>query len=190
MADAWTESEDAFQGYLLSNARPNMRRLFAPQLYPMVTRIAGNPITPEIDCIGRRGNSWIVGYEFKLLNSSQPGTNYNRIHSGIGQALSYFNYGVDFAYLVVGIPQTPDSERYLHKIRNTRALINFLSETHGFDRFQIWTYDGDRVVHPAADVRQERLLINGQAKLSRENILNGNISYSRAFLRKYDVATT
>lgn len=189
MLNVWTESEDNFQGYLLSNARPRMRRLFMPQLFPKVTRIAGNTISPEIDLLGKRGDTYVVGYEFKLLNSPKKGVNYNRIHSGIGQALSYFNYGVDFAYLVIGIPQTPDSENYFRKIRHARALITFLSENHGFDRFQIWTYDGDRVIHPAADVEQERRHLDDQAQLSRDNILNGNISYSRAFLRRYDIAT-
>ena len=132
---------------------------------------------------------YVVGYEFKILNSLKKGSNYSRIHSGIGQTLCYFNFGVDFAYLILGIPKTLHSENYSHKINDIKKLIVFLSRNHSFDRFQIWTYDGYTVRHPAANVRSERKEVDTQAQLSRDNILNGNFTWTKGkkFLKKYNI---
>ena len=46
-----------------------------------------------------------------------------------------------------------------------------------------------RMVHPPVDVKQEITPLDEQARLSRENILNGSFSYSRSFLRKYKINT-
>lgn len=38
------------------------------------------------------------------------GNNYSRIYAGIGQAISYFKYGVDQSYLIIGLSDNIPSE--------------------------------------------------------------------------------
>ena len=124
-----------------------------------------------------------------ILHALKKGSNYSRIHSGIGQTLSYFSFGVDFAYLILGIPPSSDSERYFAKVGEIRNVIRFLTDNHNFDRFQIWTYNGDTLRHPAPDVSKDRSHMSQQARLSRENILSRNISWTKGkkFLRTYNI---
>lgn len=78
-------------------------------------------------------------FEFKVLNSKIKGNNYSHIYAGIGQALSYFKYGVDQSYLVIGISDNIPLAQVdtLHRIiGGAGRVINQLS----LNRFQIKMY--------------------------------------------------
>ena len=94
------QNEDEFQAYLMKSY-PN---IFTPDSFPKVYQIAGRTISPEIDLlvIDSR-NDIIAGYEFKFLSYKTSDANYKRIREGIGQALLYFQFGVDRSYLVLGV---------------------------------------------------------------------------------------
>lgn len=83
------------------------RTKFGNNLFPLVRRIGGEIISPEIDLLNieRKGlnDFFITGYEFKFLDCKNADANYKRIYAGIGQALMYFQYGIDRCYLVVGL---------------------------------------------------------------------------------------
>lgn len=133
-------NEDAFQAFFIRN----FPCYFGNWLYAKVTKIAGEFIQPEIDLldidplvhIGRT----IQAFEFKVLNSALMGNNYSRVYSGIGQAISYFKYGVDQSYTVIGISNNipPDDSRNMRG--NIRLIGRFVEQLH-VDRFQILMYD-------------------------------------------------
>ena len=188
--------EDEFQAYLISN----YRNCFLPKICPKVTRIAGKTISPEIDLLGIKRallkKDTVIGYEFKLLTFKTSDANYRLIHSGIGQALLYFKYGVDVAVLILGIPNTPTRESLIQKTEVVSDLSNFLAETqYEFDRFKIWTFDEktQRFNAPKLQFAKPMLTIGTRYymdDLARENLLAGNFTWTKGkrLLRKHHIS--
>jgi len=88
-------------------------------IYAKITKIAGEFIQPEIDLLdisGMMPHQTLHAFEFKVLNSQIMANNYSHIYAGIGQALSYFKYGVDQSYLVIGIFENVTQADTLHRI--------------------------------------------------------------------------
>lgn len=71
-----------------------------------MTTISRTRLAPDIDVLGieRPYNKEpsLAGYECKLLNRSRRAL--NPFYAGLGQVLCYFRYGLDHAWLVVGVP--------------------------------------------------------------------------------------
>lgn len=77
------------------------KRSYGEEVYPKVTSIPkGMRITPDIDLlkIDRHANT-TTGYEVKFLRKTDP---YTPFYTGLGQACSYFGYGIDEVVLVLG----------------------------------------------------------------------------------------
>ena len=79
--------------------------------YPKVTTIARTKLSPDIDLLrierlpGKE--PLIVGYEVKVLGKRRV---YNSFYTGLGEVLCYFRYGVDRAWLIIGIPEEAPNE--------------------------------------------------------------------------------
>jgi len=75
--------------------------------------ISTHRISPDIDLLRlEQSTNTVIGYEFKILNYHKvwKRANLTPIYTGIGQTLSYFNFGVDKSYLVIGIsPEMPEN---------------------------------------------------------------------------------
>jgi hypothetical protein len=183
MQSFWS-NEDDFQGFLLKNYRRNFLR----NIYPKVTKIAGVNLTPDIDVLGIDfNNKWIAGYEFKVLNKKTKDANYSQIYSGIGQALLCLNYGVDYAYLVLGIPKTSNIDVYFQKIKSVCNLIEFIAKsTNHFDRFKIWTFDEKNSLRGDFEMKTQIPI----DELSRNNILSMKFTWTKGkhFLTKYSIS--
>lgn len=126
------QNEDDFQAYLIKNY-PN---LFTPDLFPKVYRIAGRTISPEIDLLVIDRNDVVTGYEFKFLNYKTNNANYKRIREGLGQALLYYQFGVDKSYLVLGVSKkVPEINSLViaNKIDELVNLRQLLEDVYKFD---------------------------------------------------------
>lgn len=150
------QNEDDFQAYFMKSY-PN---IFTPDSFPKVYQIAGKTISPEIDLLVIDGrNDIVTGYEFKFLSYKTSDANYKRIREGIGQALLYFQFGIDRSYLVLGVSKKV-LQIYRLKIANRiDDLVNLrqlLEDVYKFDclGLLIWmegeTREKDifRVYHP------------------------------------------
>lgn len=73
--------------------------------YPEVTTIARTKLTPDIDLLrierpyGKE--PIVIGYETKVLGKKRI---FDPFYTGLGETLCYFRYGVNQAWLVIGIP--------------------------------------------------------------------------------------
>ena len=150
------QNEDDFQAYLTKNY-PN---IFTPDSFPKVYQIAGKTISPEIDLlvIDSR-NDIVTGYEFKFLSYKTSDANYKRIREGIGQALLYYQFGVDRSYLVLGVSnKVPLAQRLkiANRIDEFAILRQLLENVYKFDCFGLLVWmqgetiekDTFRVYHP------------------------------------------
>jgi hypothetical protein len=132
-------SEDEFQAFFI---REFGSAYLGDWIYAKITKIAGEFIQPEIDLLDispLQPIQMLRAFEFKVLKSPIMGNNYNRIYAGIGQAFSYFKYGIDQSYLVIGISDNvPLTQVHiLHRIiAGAGKVINQLS----LNRFQIKMY--------------------------------------------------
>jgi len=74
--------------------------------------ISTNKISPDIDLLRlEQSTRTVIGYEFKIINyhKAWKRANLTPIYTGIGQTLTYFNFGVDISNLVLGIsPEMPE----------------------------------------------------------------------------------
>jgi hypothetical protein len=90
--------------------------------YPKVTTIAKTRLTPDIDLLKIEHPSgkepFIVGYEVKLLGKKEI---FNPFYAGLGEVLCYFQYGIDQAWLLIGIPSNApsDTENRIKKFGNS-----------------------------------------------------------------------
>ena len=100
--------------------------------FAKVNRISTIDISPDIDLLSINEYQKIVtGYEFKLLRYRK---NWKRVdfapmYKGIGQALSYFQFGVDKSYLILGLSKeipTRLVSSTMKKIEETIAIFNIL----------------------------------------------------------------
>lgn len=74
--------------------------------YGKIYGISTFRISPDIDLVHiDESSGTVTGYEFKLLtyHKGWRRPNFLPLYSGIGQAMSYFQFGVDRSYLVLGI---------------------------------------------------------------------------------------
>lgn len=100
--------------------------------FPKVHTISTLSITPDIDLlfINKRLNL-VVGYEFKVLKyyKNWKRVNYNPMYSGIGEALLYFQHGIDKCYLVLGLTDMPSDliDVTLEKIDQAIKSLNILT---------------------------------------------------------------
>ena len=100
--------------------------------FAKVNRISTIVISPDIDLLSINEYQKIVtGYEFKLLRYRK---NWKRVdfapmYKGIGQAFSYFQFGVDKSYLILGLSKeipTRLVSSTVKKIEETIAIFNIL----------------------------------------------------------------
>ena len=72
--------------------------------YPFVKKIGDIRPRLEMDLIVvEKDTETVVGYEFKYLDYEEPWKNYQSLYKGLGQILSYFTYGIEQGWLIVGI---------------------------------------------------------------------------------------
>ena len=187
------QDEGDFQAYLMKKYKYD----FGLHLYPKINRIAGEPISPEIDLLDVNQRDKIVkGYEFKLLNCKTRDANYRRIREGIGQAIQYFQHGIDVSHVVFGLSNNiPTKIRWawvmtrlddaFEVIRRIKERYNFNSigamlwiEEHGsFGTVEGLKPDGNFPIDYFKDY-----------KLNKECLLNLRFSWSKKFLEKYEIS--
>ena len=117
-------SEGDLLAYLMENWRIGK--------FAKVYGISTLTISPDIDLLDVNESQKIVtGYEIKLLKYRKDWkrVNLGLMYKGIGQALSYFHFGVDKSYLILGISKDIPSRSVLltmKKIKETIAIFNTL----------------------------------------------------------------
>ena len=153
--------------------------------FPKITRIAGNIISPEIDLLYIRelnGKKTLTAYEFKLLKSKKNGTNYRHIYEGIGQAIMYFQYGIDFSYLLLGISNNAlDSEPFIARMIHDATFIM----KNGLRSFGIKIWRQRNPKNAEVYLKPETnfpLFSSKEYTLCRNNLLSSNFKYSKSFL--------
>lgn len=102
-------------------------------LYPKVTTIARTRLAPDIDLLRilrpyQKAPS-LVGYECKLLNRKRNVL--GPIYAGLGQVLCYFRYGVDQAWLVIGVPSEVSDD----DVDKLREALKFLWKSRTMPRY-------------------------------------------------------
>lgn len=126
-------NEDDFQAYLMKR----YPKIFTPDSFPKVHQIAGKTISPEIDLLVMdRRNDIVTGYEFKFLSYKTSDANYRRIREGIGQALLYYQFGIDRSYLVLGVSKKVPlihSLKIANRIDELANLRKLLGDAYKFD---------------------------------------------------------
>ena len=191
------QNEDKFQAFFIRNFG---RSYLGDWVYAKITKIGGEFIKPEIDLLDITPfapGQIINAFEFKVLNSDKMGNNYSRIYSGIGQAMSYFKYGVDRSYLVIGISENIPPEISPNLRGNIRLIGDFVRQLH-VDRFQIKMYD--EFLNEIWDIpylspsgRYQRTGIPRDfvqpIELARDNILARNFTKRKGnnFFRRYEL---
>jgi len=92
--------------------------------YPFVKKIGSNRLPLEMDLIVVENETGIVvGYEFKFLDYEKPWKNYHGLYKGLGQIFSYFTYGIEQGWLIVGISENV-ADRITEKLEEFTATIN------------------------------------------------------------------
>jgi hypothetical protein len=148
--------------------------------YPKVTAIAKTRLTPDIDLLkieqlyGKE--PFIVGYEVKLLGRKEI---FNPFYAGLGEALCYFQYGVDQVWLLIGIPRNApnDTENRIRKI------WDFLKNSNN-----VPTYLGLRLLRERMspiDINPEGKFYasSENAKYMRESLLKKQFSWAKRWLK-------
>lgn len=117
-------------------------------VYPKVDILSrSTKISPDIDLlIIDSDNNKIIGYETKLLRYIEKWRryDYNSIYMGIGEALLYFQYGIDQVYLCIAV-ELYDSvlkehkEHILKKLKSLKDSFNFsmLNNIIGIDIMEL-----------------------------------------------------
>jgi len=179
------EDEDEFQAYVMEELA-----LDVGEEYPKVRRIAGKTISPEIDLLfinrSTGKEETLTGYEFKFLNYKDNAVNFRRIYEGIGQAILYFQYGVDVSYLILGISRTKVS---LEKEIPLRDKIEQLGKImkYGLRCFgvKIWYERNPHRIKTCIEPEGKFSFYSfDDYKLIRQNLLSGNFNYEENFLKR------
>ncbi len=193
------KNEKDFESYLIKNYGTK----FGMNLFPLVSRIGGEIISPEIDLlkIEQTGinKAFITGYEFKFLDSKKADVNYKRIHAGIGQALMYFQYGIDRCYLVIGISKRLDDRtrvKVMSKYATLKGLMRNLESLHSkpLDYLGVWLF---------VEAENQELLSDEKVAgrfpdfpfagrdsetntfvLNKNNLVAGRFKYSKSFRKR------
>jgi len=116
-------TEDDFLAFYMRKYLETPERYF-----PKVHTVSTLKISPDIDLLFvNKRPKLLVGHEFKLLRYHRgwKRVNYNAMYAGIGEALLYFQHGVDKCYLVLGLTEMPSEwvDMTLGKI--DKAIENF-----------------------------------------------------------------
>jgi len=183
---SFVQKEDEMQILVMKNAYLQSGRFF-----PKVTRIAGNIIAPEIDLLyisELKDEKILTAYELKLLKSKKNATNYRHIYEGIGQAIMYFKYGIDFSYLLLGISKNVFvSETFIGEMIHH---VSDLMKEH-FRSFGIMIWRERNPAHVETYLKPEGTFYCGFSEeyaLCRKNLLSGNFVYSRSFLDRLNTS--
>jgi hypothetical protein len=120
--------EDDFLRYYLQNHAKDIG-----QFFPKVHTISTLPISPDIDLLYVDSIRKVtVGHEFKLLRyiKNWKRVNYAPLYAGIGEALLYFNFGVDQCYLILGFAEMPSElvDVTIKKIEQALEAFNTLTQ--------------------------------------------------------------
>jgi hypothetical protein len=154
---------------------------FIGEKYPKVTTIAKTRLTPDIDLLkiehiyGKE--PFVVGYEVKLLGKKEI---FNSFYAGLGEVLCYFQYGIDQAWLLIGIPSNAptDTENRIQKI------WEFLKSSR-----IVPTYLGLRLIRERmnpVDIKPEGKFYtsSGDVKYMRESLLKRQFSWAKQWLKE------
>jgi len=123
-------SEDDLLVYYLQRYVNNRK-----QFFPKVQAISTLPTSPDIDLLFiNQEKRLVIGYEFKVLkyykNWTRKGVSYRPIYEGIGEALAYFQHGIDKCYLVLGLVDLPSEwvTKMLEKIKQITSIFNMFTD--------------------------------------------------------------
>lgn len=158
--------------------------------YPRVTNIPkGTPITPDIDLleIAHYKEPTIIGHEFKLISKTDP---FGSFYKGLGEALNYFNHGVEQAYVVLGAFNL-DTKSTEHAENTIRQFSEF-----GRERGHIPKYLGVKIYRPHNDYAYDLLQIEAESKFyvssnedtkhKKECILRKEFSWGKRWLNEME----
>jgi len=179
---------------------------FGSNLFPLVRSIGGERISPEIDLLNierklKREDTLITAYEFKFLNCKTADASYRRIHQGIGQALMYFQYGIDRCYVVIGISKNLTQKvkaKVLEKCETLRTLMKNLEilPQKPLDYMGLWIFLEELGEHWAAF---QTVAVQGRFpdfpvsnvdsktytfRQNRNNLIDNRLRYSSSFGKK------
>jgi len=198
------QDEDGFEAYLMKTYGTKFGSHL--NLYPKIKKIGGKDISPEIDLLHiDHGSKILTGYEFKFLGYKKPGSNYNLIRQGLGQAIMYFQFGIDRSYLVLGLPKKT-SELVRAQLHKTISMIAVLQTRLNFDCLGImhWHEDSANGYHLAYQLQAkgkfpyhtwaptpvgEAPKTPSHFKINRDCIFDLRFHYSKGFLKKYGLPT-
>jgi len=148
--------------------------------YAKVTTISRTRLFPDIDLlvIERPYNRepLIKGFEVKVLNRRR--SIFNPFYTGLGQVLSYFKYGVEQAWLIVGIPSEVSKETEEKLIESWRIL----KELHVIPRYigLKLIREGEYFKEIEPKVKDKALVhYHKDIKFMREAILRRELVYSK-----------
>jgi len=204
------QNERDFQAHLMKEHYSKLGYKTAKQaglanLYPLVDRIGGKDISPDIDLLFiDYGSKVLTGYEFKLLGYKENESNYKRIREGLGEVISYLQLGMDRSYLVLGLPaKTEDLVRA--QVDRTFSMIYGMNKLLKMDYLgiMIWCEDSSNVY----SLSQRHLQATGNFPLEASHVeippgpelLYGRranrvcmfdlrFHYSRRFIQRYGLA--
>jgi len=95
-----------------------------------VYRISTFNISPDIDLLNiNKQENTVTGYEFKMIKYHRgwKRPNIKPLFTGIGQALSYFQFGIDQSYVVFGLsPEIPEKiiPQLINRIDELATVFN------------------------------------------------------------------
>lgn len=196
------KNEHDFECFLLKKYSTR----FGSNLFPLVKSIGGERISPEIDLLNierkvKREDTLITGYEFKFLNCKTADASYRRIHQGIGQALMYFQYGIDRCYVVIGISKNLNQKvkvKVLEKCETLRTLMKNLEilPQKPMDYMGMWIFSEEveeqREGFQTVEVQgrfPDFPVSNADSKTytfrqNRNNLIDNRLRYSSSFVKK------
>jgi len=154
--------------------------------YPFVRKIGENRLPLEMDLILVENDTGTgVGYEFKYLDYEKPWKNYYNLYKGLDQIFSYFTYGIDQGWLIIGV-----SKKVADQI--SEKLIEFTATIESHFKATKASYVG---LHIKYDDRTFRILPvgvnntlirlpikNTLVQRDHDNIVKGNLSKNQTWL--------
>lgn len=179
-------NEDDFQAYFMKKQYHESFFVF-----PKIRRIAGKTISPEIDLLHiDLPTKTVKGYEFKFLNHKTNDANYRRIREGLGQAILYFQLGVDISFLVLGISnEIPNEKRsaIFTRLIELEILIKRLENVYRFDSLGLllWDAKSDEFVTRIKPKRKFPINSFEDYKLSKDCLINMKFRSNRNFWKKH-----
>lgn len=121
------QNEDDLQYYLMKKYRLGE--------FAKVNRISTIEISPDIDSLEvNESQKLVTGYEFKLLKyrKNWKKVDFYPIYQGMGQALAYFQFGVDKSYLVIGLHKGIPQDSLFFAKEKIQEITNMLKTFRTF----------------------------------------------------------